>query len=171
MRPLNATRLRAGIRVIEKNTMINIKAFSLIEIIMVIAILGVLASIAIPKIVAPGEGVLASDGKQTLILVLGAQKRYQLENGAYAANIANLDVTIPASRYFAVPEANNPGGAGIVGKVQKVLDPIYRLQIYDTGRIQCEDTVNAAPDNQTAGSCAPIGCTKTVGALDKMCGS
>src|SRR5438105_1999152 len=74
--------------------------FTIIEIVIVVIILGLVAALAIPKIIAPNEYVVSSEARHILTVLLGAQKQYQLENAAYATSINNVDITLAASTYF-----------------------------------------------------------------------
>ena len=129
----------------------NARGFTLVEIMTVVIIMGVMAAIAIPKVVAPGEQVTSGEGRQILVTLLGAQKRYLLENNAYTAAIANLDVTFPASQYFNPPAALNPGVAGNVASIARN-NGQYTLSVDDTGVITC-----------AGGGCAAAKCTKGAG--------
>ena len=129
--------------------------FTLIEIIIVVVILGLLASVLAPRLVGNHEQVISGEGRQTLLSVVGAQKRYYLENSAYTATFANLDTTVPASQYFNAPAALNPGASGNVGSVTRTTNT-YTLLVSDTGVIYCTDIV--------AGSCLGIHCKKGGGA-------
>ena len=129
--------------------------FTLIEIIIVVVILGVLAAILAPRLVGSHEQVISGEGRQTLLSLVGAQKRYYLENSVYTTTIANLDTSIPASQYFNAAVALNPGASGNVGSVTRTTNT-YTLLVGDTGTIFCSNIV--------AGSCASIHCTKGGGA-------
>jgi len=126
--------------------------FTLIEIIIVVVILGILASVMVPRLVGNNEQITSGEGRQTLLSVVGAQKRYYLENSAYTATFANLDTTIPASQYFNAPVALNPGASGNVGSLARTTGT-YTLIINDSGIIYC-----------TGAGCSGIRCTKGGGA-------
>ena len=136
----------------------NKRAFTLVEIIIVVVILGVLAAIAIPKVVTSNEFVISGEGKQILTAILGSQQRYFQENNVYAANAGSLDIVIPSSTYFPLLVVQNPGaGGGNVAFVRRDLASggQYRLWIDNTGVITCTDIVG--------GSCAAIQCNKGAG--------
>ncbi|MBF0384379.1 MAG: prepilin-type N-terminal cleavage/methylation domain-containing protein [Candidatus Omnitrophica bacterium] len=59
------------------------KAFTLMEILITVIIVGVLASVAIPRYVSTVERVRAMEGINLLKQLLGAQKIYRMENGIY----------------------------------------------------------------------------------------
>lgn len=115
--------------------------FTLMEIIIVVVILGILAAIAIPRLLGPNERVRASEGKQILTVLLGAQNRYALENnGAFLQDsvaITGLDVVIPASQNFNPPIGANANGlASITSSVLA-----YTLSIGANGVITCAEVV------------------------------
>ena len=122
--------------------------FTVIELVIVIVMLGIVAALALPKVFGPNERIISSEGMQSLMALLGAQKRYFTENNAYAAAVAGLDVSIPASSYFNAPTvANNAAAVASVART----GGRYTLSIADTGNITC-----------TAGTltCASINCNK-----------
>jgi type IV pilus assembly protein PilA len=122
--------------------------FTLVEIIIVVVLLGIMAAIAIPKVVGPNERVRASEAMHILAVLLGAQKNYSLENnGAYAANINSVDVTFPASQNFAAPTVAN--NAAALASIARQGGPVYTLSIDDTGVITC-----------AGAGCAEASCTK-----------
>ncbi|MBI4309397.1 MAG: prepilin-type N-terminal cleavage/methylation domain-containing protein [Candidatus Omnitrophica bacterium] len=127
------------------------KGFTIIEIIIVVVMLGILASIAVPRVIGPNEQITSSEGRQTLTTLLGAQKRFFMENNnTYANNINSLDVDIPASNYFAAPNINN--NAAQLASVARANGPVYTLSINDTGVITC-----------AGAGCAIARCTKNPG--------
>ena len=132
----------------------DMKGFTIVEIILVVVILGILAAVAIPKIVGPNEMITSSEGRETLATLVRAQKSYFLDNGTYTNNMANLDVTIPASQFFNAPVALNPGAAGLVARVQRT-GGAYTLRISDAGVITCTPSPSVA--------CTSIHCNKNPG--------
>ncbi|MBQ4493838.1 MAG: prepilin-type N-terminal cleavage/methylation domain-containing protein [Elusimicrobiaceae bacterium] len=75
----------------------NSKAFTLIEVLVVVLIIGVLAAIALPKYkdaVAKSEISGYFNFAKTLA---EAQEAYYLANGKYTMDLTDLDVSIPSS--------------------------------------------------------------------------
>src|SRR3989338_991863 len=79
------------------------KGFTLIEVIIVVIVVGIVASIAIPKMTTVVERMRAAEGVQILTTLLGAQNRFRQENNGFTNVMANLDVVISNSRNFTNP--------------------------------------------------------------------
>ncbi len=90
-------------------------AFSLMEMVVVVIVISVLASLAVPRYMIATERVKSAEGVQILTTLLAAQKRYALEHsgsyktgtggGACTATLqdGDLDVNIPSPKYFDSP--------------------------------------------------------------------
>ncbi|MEX1298378.1 MAG: type IV pilin-like G/H family protein [Desulfotignum sp.] len=68
----------------------NKKGFTLIELMIVVAIIGILAAIAIPNFMNYQCKARQSEAKSNLGAIRVAQETYMAENNTYAADIANL---------------------------------------------------------------------------------
>jgi len=79
------------------------QGFTLAEVVIVIVIISVIATLAIPSFLATVERSRALEARNILLALFGSQKRYELENDVYTAVIGDLDVTIPYSTYFTDP--------------------------------------------------------------------
>ncbi|MCA9398691.1 MAG: type II secretion system protein [Candidatus Omnitrophica bacterium] len=126
--------------------------YSLLEIIVTTMIIGILASLALPRISFSIERSRSADGLQTLQALLLAQVAYEYENpGTYASDIDDLDVTIPASNNFDAPSVADDPSA--VASVQRNGSGGYDyiLDIDEDGVVYC--------DNQTSpsGTCTKLG--------------
>ena len=72
------------------------KAFTLVELIIVVIIIGILASIAIPQFNKTMERSRIAEASAVLGAIRGAQLRYKLENPAgYALDYTKLDIDLP----------------------------------------------------------------------------
>ena len=115
--------------------------FTLAEVIIVVIIMGILATLAIPKFTSTVERVRAAEGIQLLTALLGAQKAFQLENGGnYSTNPALLDIDIPiASNFVVPPTVANPGDpvANPIARIRRTA--AYWLEINENGLINCVD--------------------------------
>jgi prepilin-type N-terminal cleavage/methylation domain-containing protein len=78
------------------------KAFTLVELAIVIVIVGVLASFGVPRFRDAVERSKAGESLNYLSAVRAAQERYHAREGTYASDLADLDVSIPAPKYFSV---------------------------------------------------------------------
>ena len=119
--------------------------FTMIEIIIVVVMLGILASVALPKILAPNERIRAGEATHILTALMMAQKGYALENnGAYAAAVGSLDITIPTSVNFSAPLVYNDATkvasiarCTVAGAGCSAPGLAYTLYINDSGSITC----------------------------------
>lgn len=65
----------------------KIKAFTLIELMIVVAIIGIIAAIAYPSFSEYTKKARRSDGKAAMLSVLIAQKKYRGNCPSYASNL------------------------------------------------------------------------------------
>ncbi len=70
----------------------NTKAFTLIEVLVVVLIIGILAAIAVPQYQKAVDKSRASQLLMTSKSLYDASKFYQLQNGAYATKMEDLDI-------------------------------------------------------------------------------
>ncbi|MCA9405935.1 MAG: type II secretion system protein [Candidatus Omnitrophica bacterium] len=128
------------------------QGYTLMEVMITIIILGVIASLSLPRLTFSIERTRSADGLQILNALLSAQIVYEYENpGAYASDIDDLDITIPASDSFnnfsvaddptAVASVQRNGAGGYN----------YLLEIDEDGIVSC--------DNKTSpsGTCTKLG--------------
>ena len=90
------------------------KAFTLAEIIIVIVILGVVATLAIPRMLGNTEQARASEAFSALESLHMAEKRYELEHGTGVfAACANLDIDFTAAppKNFGLPVCSAATGS------------------------------------------------------------
>lgn len=127
------------------------KGFTLMELIFAVVIVGVLAGLAIPRFSHTIEKSRSAEAIHILETLRNAQEVYKLENnGAYAALVDDLDVTIPASRNFQAPTV---AAADPVASIDRNAGGYqYTLTIDADGTVNCGGVVNPA------GICATLGC-------------
>lgn len=70
--------------------MIKQKGFSLIEIMVVVVILGILASIVVPKIISRPDEARVVKAKQDILAIQNALDLYKLDNGFYPSTDQGL---------------------------------------------------------------------------------
>lgn len=129
-------------------------AFTLIELIFAIVIIGVLASLALPRYTYTMEKMRLAEGLQILETLRSAQDTYRTETGAYTNNPALLDVEINAPANFAMPTV---AVADPIATIVRLAPASYTLTIDADGTIKCS---GGSPAN----ICAKIGCSGGVGA-------
>lgn len=126
------------------------KGINLLELMIVVAIIGVLVGIAVPQYLNVVEKQKASEAVQLLGVLRQAQIRYQAANASYANGCSVLDVEWSTPVYFAQP-------------LCALVDPIVTIQRnantaygqYSFGIT--EDGAIACTNGAVAGACAKIG--------------
>ena len=78
------------------------QGFTLLELIIVIIVIGILASIALPRYIRIAEKGRAGEAKNMLSAVRSAQMRYAAQYATYAGNISTLDINLPAAKYYTI---------------------------------------------------------------------
>lgn len=80
------------------------KGFTLLELMIVVIIIGILASLAIPRFIEATKKAKKAEGYSLLATIRSAQMRYYLENNNKyynsGANIDKLDITLTTSKYY-----------------------------------------------------------------------
>lgn len=130
------------------------KAFTLVELIIVVIIIGILASIAIPQFNKTMERSRIAEASAVLGALRGAQLRYILENpSGYAIDLTKLDIEPPNydgvdpkndGKFFLYSADNTvENNFTSVATAQRKSSQYgqYTLKINDQGKIYCADTV------------------------------
>ncbi|TAN59422.1 prepilin-type N-terminal cleavage/methylation domain-containing protein [bacterium] len=98
----------------EMNTTQNVKGFTLIEIIVVMIIVGILATLGLTQYARMAEKGRTAEAKSILGTIRSAQNAKQLETGSYS-DMANLSVSVPAAcqadYYFSYNTSATDGSA------------------------------------------------------------
>ena len=104
---------------------INNKAFTLVELLVVVLIIGILAAIAVPQYQKAVEKARISEAIMAVEKIAQAQEIYKLATGRYTQDINDLDINmegedtsyggIPAKRgsHFTFAASNNTGNQKI----------------------------------------------------------
>jgi prepilin-type N-terminal cleavage/methylation domain-containing protein len=84
------------------------KAYTLIEILVVLIIIAVLAALAWPNYLSIKEKTLNSEAKATLSLIRAAEKIYRMEQGFYYPYLADTSTISDINSYLKIslPEAS-----------------------------------------------------------------
>ncbi len=127
------------------------KGFTLLELIIVIIIIGILASVAIPQYINVSEKARAAEGDNLLGLMRSSQMRYYLQYAAYTATLSKLDIGYTTPKYFTVSVAAADPIATVTrnGTARPASFGAYLIKQTADGTITCTDG--------TAGDCAKIG--------------
>ena len=80
----------------------NQKGFTLVELAIVIVIIGVLASFGVPRFRDAVERSKAGESMNYLSAVRGSMERHASREATYASELTELDISIPAPKYFTV---------------------------------------------------------------------
>ena len=118
-------------------------AFTIMELIVVVVIIGVLASIAIPSYRIQMLKMKNQEAIRVLMVLWEAEKDYYRENGAYTGDLNKLAVDIPTMKNFTnMVLTNFPvqgcGGPIVTSRIRvDSLDSSYRLYLMENGNIWC----------------------------------
>lgn len=103
--------------------MLKRKSFTLVEILVVVTIVGILASLGLPNYMAIKEKALNREAQASLALIRAAEKIYRMENGFYypdgatTNNVAlintNLKLSLPDSATKSWTFSIDATGAGL----------------------------------------------------------
>jgi prepilin-type N-terminal cleavage/methylation domain-containing protein len=137
------------------------KAYTLVEILITIVVLGVLVAIALPVITGGMEKAIVSEGVNTVQTLHAAMNRYKLENGSWPStnDCTALDVKITPKNFYkllcnnATPPTSANGGGNV--RVDRINDNYRLRRNYLDGSWQCLYT-NGAPGNPKCNAITPL---------------
>lgn len=114
----------------------NNKGFSLIELMVVIVILGILATVLLPKIINRPDEARVTKAKSDIKTIESALKLYKLDNGMYPTTEQGLSALIKKPEIEPIPKNWKNGGYLDTNKIP--VDPWGNPYIYrspgDNGR-------------------------------------
>ena len=102
------------------------KGFTLIEILVVVMILGILATVIIPRIMDKPDIARVTKAKMDINAIKGALAMYKLDNSAYPTTEQGLDALVSKPTSGKIPKKWNPDG--YLSKVPK--DPWDNEYLY-----------------------------------------
>ena len=89
------------------------KGFTLLELMIVVIIVGILASLAIPRFITATAKAKEAEAKNILGSIRGSQMRYYLENNFnYTTTIGDLDIDLTTSKYYTYTAIDSGGNIG-----------------------------------------------------------
>ena len=115
------------------------RGFTLVEILVVVIVIAILATIAMPQFFKVAERGRAAEGVSALGALRAAQMRYYTEHqGSYADDCSDLDVDIGTLKYFAAPACTGTSGnLASVTRSGSADYGAYTLTINADGDITC----------------------------------
>lgn len=118
------------------------RSFTLLELIVVIIVIAILATIALGNYIKITDRAKSAEGRHLLGMIRDSQMRYKAEKNAYATAMADLDLSYTAPKYFAVDDP--AGTTAELGKVTATGG--YVLRITEDGAINCTDGATTCKD-------------------------
>jgi len=91
-----------------------------LELIIVIIVIGILASIALPRYLKVAEKSRMAEGLSLLEMIRGSQLRYEAATGGFAANETDLDFDYTELKYFGITIAQGTGLNDTIGTVSRI---------------------------------------------------
>ena len=113
------------------------QGFTLLELLVVVVVIGILASLAVPRFLKTVEKARIAEAKNWLGEMRSSEIRYRLESSAYTTNLALLDIDNPNNvtpRYYNYTAAlSDPGGCTAAGSATEPFW-IVATRVSDQGR-------------------------------------
>jgi len=122
------------------------RGFTLLELIVVIIIIGVLASLGLPQFFKTVEKGRMAEGTSLLGMLRSAQLRNYAEKSTFATSVANLDVDYTTPKYFTLTLQNpvyaeaNVIATAVRNDYQRPTGFVYTLTITVGGTTACSGT-------------------------------
>lgn len=113
------------------------QGFTLIELMVVIVILGILATFIMPRIMGRPEEARRAAAKAQIQSIESALKLFKLDNGFYPSTEQGLEALVRSPTTGRIPEHFREGGYLEKGRVPK--DPWGRLYVYISPGIHSYD--------------------------------
>jgi len=130
------------------------KGFTLLELIIVIIVIGILASIALPRYMRVAERARLAEAKNMLSSLRSSQIRYYAQHQEYSASIDKLDIETGTEKYFnytaadgnttipTTPAAINAIGYGVRTDTEQGNFATYTIAIDEDGDLGISDALD-----------------------------
>lgn len=99
------------------------RGFTLLELMIVVIIVGILASLAVPRFIDAMQKARKGAATEMLGSIRSAQMRYYAENTAYSTSMALLDLDMTGSPDWTIKEPS----AGKLGEVKHTNNETYTI--------------------------------------------
>ncbi len=144
----------------QKKTTKRQRGFTLVEIMIVVTIIGILASLAVPAFQRARWKALETSVRNNLRQIWGAAQQHMLENGVDEVNVLDIIAWLPKN-------GNETGtNAGYTSVIQQVSDEDYdKIGIYDDDTITNYTTSESSADSITLPSSGAVLSEKTQGLI------
>ena len=121
----------------EKSTRMRLEAFTLLELMVVIVILGILAAFVVPRISKRPEDARVTKARLEISNIEQALELYYLDNGDYPTTEQGLEALIQKPTTGDIPETWRSGG--YLAKSKLPVDPWSRPYVYISPGIHSVD--------------------------------
>lgn len=113
----------------------NNQAFTLVELLVVVLIIGILAAVALPQYQLAVNKTKITNMVALAKTIISAQERYHLENNAYADHLNELDISLERPPFLIYLRYSNSDRLYMFG--QPYLPGILLISSYSARNLQC----------------------------------